>query len=99
MLDSRGGFGGVDNALRVWHVLGRCFGFNVFGFFNLSWITACTVKVPELMFTYNGCFNRLEVPSFKLLGIIIIISFGVMLTGMPPLWSCSASWPITCFIY
>jgi hypothetical protein len=25
--------------------------------------------------------NRLEVPSLKLLGIIVIISFGVMLTG------------------
>lgn len=26
--------------------------------------------------------NRLEVPSLKLLGIIVIISFGVMLTGI-----------------
>lgn len=27
-------------------------------------------------------FGRLEVPSFKLLGIILVISFGVMLTGI-----------------
>ena len=87
-------FGGVDKALRFWHILGRCFGFDVVGFFDLSWIASCTVKGPSCCSPYKCCFNRLEVPSFKLLGIIIIISFGVMLTGMPPSWSCfCVVWP------
>ncbi|CAK9860372.1 unnamed protein product [Sphagnum jensenii] len=48
-------------------------------FISVSFATMCKSGAPVFILLFAFAF-RLEVPSLKLLGIIVIISFGVMLT-------------------
>ncbi|CAL9099567.1 unnamed protein product [Musa textilis] len=50
-------------------------------FISVTFATMCKSASPVFLLLFAFAF-RLETPSYKLLGIILIISFGVLLTGL-----------------